>query len=81
VPKRHGTAEFRQLKYTIPGITDGNLASHLKILEQSGYINVHKEIIDRKVRTAFEITEKGNQDFDKLQNALISFYSRDDCHV
>ncbi len=80
--KLHGNAEFRQLKNAIPGITDGNLASHLKVLEQSDYIQVHKEIIDRKLRTAYEITEKGNVDFDKLRDALLVFYNmRDECHV
>jgi DNA-binding HxlR family transcriptional regulator len=80
--KHHGNAEFRQLKNAMPGITDGNLSSHLKVLEQANYIQVHKEIIDRKLRTAYEITEKGNDDFEKLRQCLIEFYcNRDECHV
>jgi DNA-binding HxlR family transcriptional regulator len=81
--KHHGNAEFRQLKNAIPEITDGNLSSHLKVLEQSDYIQVHKEIIDRKLRTAYEITEKGKDDFEKLRKSLLEFYcdKGDDCHV
>ena len=78
---RHGNVEFRQLKYAIPRITDGNLASHLKVLEQSGYIKVHKEIIDRKIRTSYEITEEGKKDFKQLRDVLIEFYKkREDEH-
>ncbi|MDR2720455.1 MAG: transcriptional regulator [Nitrososphaerota archaeon] len=80
--KNHGNAEFRQLKNIIPEITDGNLASHLKVLEQANYIQVHKEVIDRKMRTAYEITEKGNADFENLRKRLIAFYcDRGDGHV
>ena len=66
----HGNVEFRQLKHNIPRITDGNLASHLGVLEKSGYVRCHKEVVKRKLRTSYEITKKGRKDFEQLRNAL-----------
>lgn len=68
--KLHGNVEFRQLKYNIPDITDGNLASHLGVLEKLGYIQSQKEIENRKLRTSYEITKKGMKDYQKLMIAL-----------
>lgn len=66
----HGNVEFRQFRYAIQGITDGNLASHLRVLEKSGYVRCYKEIIDRKPRTSYEITKKGRKAFEELENSL-----------
>lgn len=66
----HGNVEFRQLKHNIPQITDGNLASHLRVLEKSGYVRCHKEVVDRKIRTCYEITGKGRKDFEQLTDSL-----------
>ena len=66
----HGNVEFRQLRHNIPEITDGNLASHLGVMEKTGYVHCHKEIVNRKLRTSYEITEKGRKDFEQLVNSL-----------
>jgi DNA-binding HxlR family transcriptional regulator len=66
----HGNVEYRELKNSIPEITDGNLASHLRALESSGYIRCHKEIVGRKPRTSYEITEKGRNSFEEMKNSL-----------
>ena len=66
----HGNVEFRQLKHNIPQITDGNLAGHLRLLEKSGYILCHKEVVNRKLRTSYEITAKGRKAFGQLITAL-----------
>lgn len=58
----HGEAEFRELKHDLQ-ITDGNLASHLRALEEEGYVKVHKHIIDRKLRTAYVLTKEGSDAF------------------
>ena len=42
-------------------ITDGNLASHLKQLEESKYIKVHKGFIGRKTNTTYEVTDAGQK--------------------
>jgi DNA-binding HxlR family transcriptional regulator len=74
----HGSVEFRQLRYAIPRITDGNLASHLRVLEKSKYIHCYKEIIDRKLRTSYEITKKGRMAFEQLQNWLRKMVEAED---
>lgn len=49
---------FNALKDLL-GVTDGNLASHLKSLEKHNYIKVTKEFIDRKPNTSYEATRDG----------------------
>ena len=45
------------------GVTDGNLATHLKSLENSGYIRVRKEFLGRKPNTKYNITRQGKNAF------------------
>jgi DNA-binding HxlR family transcriptional regulator len=51
--------DFNNLKDAL-GVTDGNLASHLKALEDAEVIKVNKQFIGRKPNTSYSITEKGN---------------------
>jgi DNA-binding HxlR family transcriptional regulator len=51
-------------------ITDGNLASHLKALENMDYIQSKKQFIGRKPNTKYEITELGAARFKEHLNAL-----------
>jgi DNA-binding HxlR family transcriptional regulator len=53
---------FNNLKDTL-GVTDGNLASHLKTLEENNLIKVNKQFIGRKPNTSYSITESGAQLF------------------
>lgn len=69
----HGNVEYRQLRHNIPKITDGSLASHLKVLERLDFIKVYKEIIGRKLRTSYEITEYGREIFRKFEDSLKAF--------
>jgi DNA-binding HxlR family transcriptional regulator len=50
--------DFNNLKETL-GVTDGNLASHLKALEENKLIRVNKQFIGRKPNTSYSITELG----------------------
>ena len=50
--------DFNTLKETL-GVTDGNLASHLKALEENGVIRVNKKFIGRKPNTSYSITDNG----------------------
>ncbi|MBQ4035840.1 MAG: transcriptional regulator [Paludibacteraceae bacterium] len=54
-------------------LTDGNLASHTKNLEELGYIMSKKQFIGRKPNTSFSITEKGRVAFSEHLNALEVF--------
>lgn len=44
-------------------VTDGNLASHLKHLEQAEFIRVEKSFAGRKPLTTYGATEKGRKSF------------------
>ena len=50
--------DFPGLKETLD-VTDGNLASHLKALEEKGLIRVNKKFIGRKPNTSYSATEEG----------------------
>jgi DNA-binding HxlR family transcriptional regulator len=54
--------DFNSLKETL-GVTDGNLASHLKALEENGLIRVNKQFIGRKPNTSYSITAEGMRSF------------------
>ena len=61
--------DFNSLKELL-AVTDGNLASHLKSLEKSDYIDVHKEFIDRKPNTQYKCTQDGKAAFIKHIRAI-----------
>jgi DNA-binding HxlR family transcriptional regulator len=56
------TYDFNSLKELL-GLTDGNLASHLKALEQQQIISVSKQFIGRKPSTTYNATEHGKDLF------------------
>ena len=60
---------FNDLKELIQ-VTDGNLASHLKTLEENGYILVKKGFIGRKTNTTYAITKSGEKAFKAHIDAL-----------
>lgn len=60
---------FNQLKELID-ITDGNLASHLKSLEENSFIKVQKGFIGRKTNTTYKITKTGEKAFRQHMEAL-----------
>lgn len=61
--------DFNNLKETLC-VTDGNLASHLKALEEKGMIKVNKQFIGRKPNTSYSATESGIADFQQHLKAL-----------
>ena len=60
---------FNQLKELIQ-VTDGNLASHLKTLEENKYVKVQKGFIGRKTNTTYSVTEAGEKAFKAHLEAL-----------
>jgi DNA-binding MarR family transcriptional regulator len=60
---------FNDLKELI-GVTDGNLASHMKTLEETGYVQVEKGFIGRKTNTTYVITTAGKKAFKTHLDAL-----------
>ena len=62
-------ASFNELK-ELMDVTDGNLASHLKKLEELNYVTVHKSFFGRKPNTEYEITSQGKEAFEIHIKAL-----------
>jgi DNA-binding HxlR family transcriptional regulator len=60
---------FNDLKELLT-ITDGNLASHLKALEENGIIKVQKGFIGRKTNTTYLVTKAGEKVFKAHIEAL-----------
>lgn len=63
------SVDFTRLKEFL-GVTDGNLASHIKALEKLSYLNVEKQFINRKPNTKYYKTTLGEKEFKKHINAL-----------
>ncbi len=61
--------DFNTLKQLLE-ITDGNLASHLKALEEKEFINMKKQFIGRKPRTSYQVSETGRELFARHIEAL-----------
>lgn len=53
---------FNELKELIQ-VTDGNLASHMKALEENGLIKVNKGFVGRKTNTTYSVTKAGEKAF------------------
>lgn len=64
--------DFVSLKNLLE-LTDGNLASHTRNLEDLGYIQTTKQFIGRKPNTTFSITPNGREAFKKHLAALENF--------
>lgn len=60
---------FNELKELMQ-ITDGNLASHMKTLEEHGYIKVQKGFIGRKTNTTYSVSKAGEKAFRAHLDAL-----------
>lgn len=65
-------ADFNALKDLL-SLTDGNLASHTRALEELGYIVCRKNFVGRKPRTVFQATPQGREAFQAHVDALEKF--------
>ncbi|ANQ51185.1 transcriptional regulator [Flammeovirga sp. MY04] len=61
--------DFNSLKELL-GVTDGNLASHLKNLEKVEYVSVKKEFLNRKPNTKYSATDMGKIAFKRHIKAI-----------
>jgi DNA-binding HxlR family transcriptional regulator len=61
--------DFNSLKKTL-SVTDGNLASHLKALEDNSLIKVNKQFVGRKPNTSYSVTATGARLFRDHLKAL-----------
>lgn len=65
-------SDFNSLKDLL-NVSDGNLASHIKALENKNYIIVKKQFIGRKPNTSYIVTEKGKKAFREHIEAIEKF--------
>ena len=54
--------EFNYLKDRLK-LTDGNLSSHLSLLEKEKYIKINKKFVKKKPKTLCQMSDKGRQAF------------------
>ena len=64
-----GSAEFNALKARLQ-VTDGNLATHLRKLEETGYVTVEKAFAGRKPVTRLHLTDTGRSAFVRYLDAI-----------
>ena len=66
------SVDFTTLK-SLLDVTDGNLASHARGLEELGYIRCEKKFVGRKPNTSYQATELGRDAFRQHTQALEAF--------
>ena len=54
------SALFPELRDKV-GATDGNLSTHLKKLEEAGYVAIDKSFVNRKPQTRIALTQTGRK--------------------
>jgi DNA-binding MarR family transcriptional regulator len=54
----------------VTGLTKGNLSSHMRKLEDAGYIQVIKEFVDRKPHTMLRITPMGLRAYEDYKQSM-----------
>jgi DNA-binding transcriptional ArsR family regulator len=64
-----GEADFKLLKEAL-SLSDGNLSTHLAVLEERGYVHIHKEFVRRKPHTTYSPTNEGRDAFLRYLQAL-----------
>lgn len=57
-------------------LTKGNLAVHLRKLEQAGYVDVHKRFVGRMPRTTYMLTPSGRREFAEYLEMLEGIIAR-----
>jgi len=63
------SADFLFLQHQLQ-MTPGNLSSHLSKLEETGYVEIVKEFIERKPHTALKLTKKGRTAFNEYRKNI-----------
>ena len=67
---REGELDFKSLKEDIKEISEGNLSSHLRKLEELALIKVNKEFVNKRPRTSYKLNNVGRKRFLELVHSL-----------
>lgn len=68
---RRERVDFGTLKELL-NVTDGNLSSHLSVLEKQRFLKSAKSFVGKKPSTTYTITDRGRRAFQQHVNALQS---------
>ncbi len=71
-----GTLDFGEIK-TLTGATEGNLATHLRKLEDADYVLMEKGFRGRRPLTTYTLTDSGREGFLSYIESLASFIDTD----
>ena len=63
------SADFIFLR-NITGLTWGNLSAHMSKLEEAGYVEVEKSIVNKKTHTVAALTPKGRKAFETYKDKM-----------
>jgi len=63
------SAEFTELKKQLD-VSDGNLSTHLRKLEEAGYVEQNKAFVGKKPQTLVLITKTGDKAFKNYVESL-----------
>lgn len=66
---RHGEISFAAFKQQLQ-LSDGNLGSHLRRLEDDGYVALRRDFVERKPVTWYRLTKAGRNTLDRHLRAL-----------
>ena len=69
------SVSFNELKELLQ-VTDGNLASHTKALEEANIIKIKKSFVGKKTNTIYSITKTGEKLFNQHIQALEKIIGR-----
>ncbi len=67
-----GEMDFTSLR-DIVGATDGNMNTHLRKLEDAGYVIARKQFVGRKPLTSYKLSDAGRKSFKNYLDVLESF--------
>jgi len=70
------SADFRFLM-TRTGLTEGNLSSHIRKLEDAGYVEVSKGFKGRRPHTMLGLTKEGRSAFKKYYSTMREFFKEE----
>jgi DNA-binding MarR family transcriptional regulator len=59
------------------GLTYGNLSSHMSKLEEAGYIEVEKEIKNKRPHTMLTLTDEGRTAFENYRQDILHLLAQD----
>ena len=64
------SADFIFLR-NLTGLTWGNLSAHVTKLQEAGYVEVEKSIVNKKTHSVAALTEKGRTAFDDYKQKMM----------